>query len=64
MLVCISWHSTLVAISLLNQFNGEFNAGSLTFAGSALAFHNVNGDKFSISYATAGKVLNQTGLPP
>ncbi|MGD1835547.1 MAG: hypothetical protein ACPKQO_07480, partial [Nitrososphaeraceae archaeon] len=53
-----------VAISLMNQFNGEFNAGSLTFAGSALAFHTVNGDEFSVSYATAGKVLNQTGLPP
>ncbi|MGD1834900.1 MAG: hypothetical protein ACPKQO_04185 [Nitrososphaeraceae archaeon] len=53
-----------VAITLMNQFNGEFNAGSLTFAGSALAFHTVNGDEFSVSYAAAGKILNQTGLPP
>lgn len=53
-----------VAISLMNQFNGEFNAGSTTFTGAALAFHNINGDPFSITYATAGKVLNQTGLPP
>ena len=53
-----------VAISLMNQFNGEFNAGSLPFAGSALAFHTVSGDEFSVSYATAGKVVNQTGLPP
>jgi len=53
-----------VAISLMNQFNGEFNAGSTTFTGAALAFHNINGDPFSITYATAGKVLNQTELPP
>ena len=53
-----------VAISLMNQFNGEFNAGSLPFTGSALAFHTVNGDEFSVSYATVGKILNQTGLPP
>ncbi|MGD1837382.1 MAG: hypothetical protein ACPKPY_04920 [Nitrososphaeraceae archaeon] len=53
-----------VAISLMKQFNGEFNAGSFPFVGSALVFHNVNGDPFSISYAVTGKVLNQTGLPP
>lgn len=53
-----------VAISLMNQFNGEFNAGSTTFTGAALAFHNINGDPFSITYATAGKVLDQTELPP
>ncbi|MGD1837107.1 MAG: hypothetical protein ACPKPY_03495, partial [Nitrososphaeraceae archaeon] len=56
--------NTSVAITLMNQFNGEFNAGSLTFAGSALAFHTINGDEFSVSYATAGKILNQTELPP
>ena len=53
-----------VAISVMNQFNGEFNAGSTTFTGAALAFHNINGEPFSITYATTGKLLNQTGLPP
>ena len=53
-----------VAISVMNQFNGEFNAGSTTFTGAALALHNINGEPFSVTYATAGKVLNQTGLPP
>jgi hypothetical protein len=53
-----------VAISVMNQFNGEFNAGSTTFTGAALAFHNINGEPFSVTYATAGKLLNQTGLPP
>ena len=53
-----------VAISVMNQFNGEFNAGSTTFTGAALVLHNINGEPFSVTYATAGKVLNQTGLPP
>jgi hypothetical protein len=48
----------------MNQFNGEFNAGSTTFTGAALAFHNINGDPFNVTYSTSGKVLNQTGLPP
>src|ERR1044072_6636979 len=53
-----------VAISVMNQFNGEFNAGSTTFTGAALAFHNIKGEPFSVTYATSGKLLNQTGLPP
>jgi len=53
-----------VAISVMNQFNGQFNAGSTTFTGAALAFHNIQGEPFSVTYATAGKLLNQTGLPP
>ncbi|HJT82956.1 MAG TPA: hypothetical protein VJ697_00615 [Nitrososphaeraceae archaeon] len=53
-----------VAISVMNQFNGEFNAGSTTFTGAALTFHNIKGEPFSVTYATAGKLLNQTGLPP
>jgi hypothetical protein len=53
-----------VAISVMNQFNGEFNAGSTTFTGAALALHNINGEPFSVTYATTGKLLNQTGLPP
>lgn len=53
-----------VTASVMNQFNGEFNAGSTTFTGTALAFHNIKGEQFSVTYATAGKVLNQTGLPP
>ena len=52
-----------VAISVMNQFNGEFNAGSTTFTGAALAFHNIKGEPFSVTYATTGKILNQTGLP-
>jgi hypothetical protein len=52
-----------VAISVMNQFNGELNAGSTTFTGAALALHNINGEPFSVTYATAGKVLNQIGLP-
>jgi len=47
----------------MNQFNGEFNAGH-TFIGAVLAFHNINEEKFSITYATAGKVLNQITLLP
>ena len=53
-----------VAISVMNQFNGQFNAGSTTFTGAALALHNINGEPFSVTYATTGKLLNQTGLPP
>ncbi len=53
-----------VAISVMNQFNGQFNAGSTTFTGAALAFHNIQGEPFSVTYATTGKLLNQTGLPP
>lgn len=53
-----------VAISVMNQFNGQYNAGSTTFTGAALAFHNINGEPFSVTYATTGKLLNQTGLPP
>ena len=52
-----------VAISVMNQFNGQYNAGSTTFTGAALALHNINGEPFSVTYATAGKLLNQTGLP-
>jgi hypothetical protein len=53
-----------VAISVMNQFNGQYNAGSTTFTGAALALHNINGEPFSVTFATAGKLLNQTGLPP
>ncbi|HSA76797.1 MAG: hypothetical protein ACE5SW_12490 [Nitrososphaeraceae archaeon] len=53
-----------VSISLMNQFNGEFNSDSITFEGSALALNNITGDPFSVTYATAGKILNQTGLLP
>lgn len=48
----------------MNQFNGEFNSDSITFEGSALALNNITGDPFSVTYATAGKILNQTGLLP
>jgi len=53
-----------LAASVMNQFNGDFNAGSTTFTGAALAFHNIKGGPFSVTYATTGKILNQTGLPP
>ncbi len=52
-----------VGISLMPQFTGEFNAGSLNFAGSALAFHTKSGDAFSVVYTTAGYLMNTTSLP-
>lgn len=53
-----------VAISVMDQFNGQYNAGSTTFTGAALALHNIKGEPFSVTYAISGKLLNQTGLPP
>ena len=55
--------NTSVAISLMPQFNGEFNAGSLAFTGSALAFHTKSGEPFSVSYGTTGYILEQMDLP-
>ena len=55
-----------VAISVMDQFNGQYNAGSTTFTGAALALalHNIQGEPFSVTYAISRKLLNQTGLPP
>jgi len=60
----VPFENKSVAISLMKQFNGEFNAGSTTFTGSALVFHNINGEPFSVTYAVAGKLLNQTAITP
>ena len=53
-----------VGISLMEQFTGATNAGSLSFVGSALAFHTVSGEKFSVTYATTGEVVQPTELEP
>ncbi|NOJ30180.1 MAG: hypothetical protein DA328_08455 [Nitrososphaeraceae archaeon] len=50
-----------VGISLMTQHTGEYNAGSLNFAGSALAFHTRSGEPFSVVYTTAGYLMNATG---
>ena len=40
-----------VAISLMKQFtDSPINAGSLAFTGNALAFHNLEGKPFSVTY--------------
>jgi hypothetical protein len=51
-----------VAISLMKQFNDSpVNAGSFVFAGNALAFHNLEGKPFVVTYTIYGDVssLNQ-----
>jgi hypothetical protein len=52
-----------VAISLMKEFTGATNAGSLDFAGSALAFHNIEGKHFSVTYSIAGSVDSPTPVP-
>jgi hypothetical protein len=48
---------------IMNQFNGQFMQFYYIYS-TALALHNINGEPFSVTFATAGKLLNQTGLPP
>ena len=46
-----------VAISLMKQFNDSpVNAGSFVFAGNALAFHNLEGKPFVVTYTIYGDV--------
>jgi hypothetical protein len=52
-----------VAISLMKEFTGATNAGSLNFAGSALALHNIEGKPFSVTYSTTGWVTSPVPLP-
>jgi len=52
-----------VAISLMKEFTGATNAGSLAFAGSALALHNLQGKHFAVSYTIVGSVDNPAKVP-
>lgn len=52
-----------VAISLMKEFTGATNAGSLDFAGSALALHNLDGKHFSVTYSIVGSVDSPTPVP-
>ena len=52
-----------VAISLMKEFTGATNAGSLDFAGSALALHNIDGKPFSATYSVNGWVTEPVALP-
>ncbi len=52
-----------VAISLMKEFTGATNAGSLNFAGSALALHNIDGKHFSVTYSVVGSVDSPTPVP-
>ncbi len=46
-----------VAISLIKKFtDSPVNAGSLPFAGSALAIHNIDGKPFTVTYTIVGKI--------
>jgi hypothetical protein len=46
-----------VAISLMKQFtDSPINAGSLAFTGNALAFHNLEGKPFSVTYTVDAEI--------
>jgi hypothetical protein len=46
-----------VAISLMKQFtDSPISSGSFVFAGNALAFHNLEGKPFTVSYTIDGKI--------
>jgi hypothetical protein len=50
-----------VAISLMKKFtDSPVNAGSLAFAGNALAFHNLEGKPFVVTYTIDGKISSLT----
>jgi hypothetical protein len=52
-----------VAISLMKQFtDSPINAGSFAFAGSALAFHTLDGKPFTVTYTVDAEVKSPT--PP
>lgn len=45
------------AASLIKQFTDTpFNSGSFVFAGNALAFHNLEGKPFVITYTISGEI--------
>jgi hypothetical protein len=49
------------AASLIKQFtDAPFNAASFVFAGNALAFHNLEGKPFVITYAINGEIASLT----
>jgi hypothetical protein len=53
-----------VAISLMKKYTDfPVSAGSLPFAGSALAFHNLAGKPFTITYTIVGEVNQPTPIP-
>lgn len=50
-----------VAISLMKKFtDSPINAGSFVFAGNALAFHNLEGKSFTITYTIDGEIKSLT----
>lgn len=50
-----------VAISLMKQFtDSPVSAGSFVFAGNALAFHNIEGKPFVITYTIDGEISSLT----
>lgn len=50
-----------VAISLMKQFtDAPVSAGSFVFAGNALAFHNIEGKPFVITYTIDGDISSLT----
>lgn len=50
-----------VAISLMKQFtDSPVNAGSFVFTGNALAFHNIEGKPFVITYTIDGDISSLT----
>ena len=54
-----------VAISLMKKFtDSPMSAGSLPFAGSALAFHNIDGKPFTVTYTIAGEINQPKPIPP
>ena len=54
-----------VAISLMKKFtDSPVSAGSLPFAGSALAFHNIDGKPFTVTYTIAGEINQPKPIPP
>ncbi|MDF0679695.1 MAG: hypothetical protein P0116_01885 [Candidatus Nitrosocosmicus sp.] len=49
------------AASVMKQFTeSQFNAGSFVFAGNALAFHNLKGNPFIVTYTVDGDVSSLT----
>jgi hypothetical protein len=50
-----------VAISLMKKFtDSPINSGSFVFAGNALAFHNLEGKPFTVTYTIDGKIDSLT----
>lgn len=49
------------AASVIKQFTDPtFNAGSFAFAGNALAFHNLEGKQFSVTFTLKGEISSLT----